>query len=163
MQILRSDRPQSAVSSSGPRPLLLIAEDNPDDQLLLQRALRKAAVVAEVRWAKDGLEAKTILEETLRVGGRLPACIVTDLKMPLMDGFELLAFVKSDPDLRSLPVVVLSTSMRQEDLRRAYALGANSYLVKPSTFEALLGVAAALGSWWAGTNSGLNPRGISPA
>src|SRR5690348_14386261 len=82
-----------------PGPLLLVVEDSPDDWFLFDRALRKSGLNATAQWVKQGMEAQSFLQEAIRAGSDLPVCIISDLKMPIMDGFEFLRFIRSDPVL----------------------------------------------------------------
>ena len=140
------------------RPVvILMADDDEDDRRLAQDALRKSHLSNEVRTVGDGEE----LLEYLRRQGRYaegldaqgldaprPGLILLDLNMPRMDGREALAEIKADPALRSIPVVVLTTSQADEDICRAYEIGANSFISKPVTFEGLVSVMSAIGQYW---------------
>lgn len=128
---------------------ILMAEDDPDDRVLLEQALRVAGVGNPLAFVEDGEE---LLEYLLRRGrfaqAPRPAVILLDLNMPRMDGREALAEVKAHPDLRAIPVIVLTTSSTPRDVEVCYALGANSFVTKPATFEALVNLARALDAWW---------------
>jgi CheY-like chemotaxis protein len=134
------------------QPTVLIAEDNQDDFLLLERAFRKADILATLRWARDGSEARAYLVGdggfADRVANPIPSLILADLKMPRMDGFELLAWVRSRTLLRRIPFVVLTSSSQNPDINRAYDMGANSYLVKPGKFEDLMHLSRSLRVYW---------------
>src|SRR5579862_528893 len=123
-------------------PTVLIAEDSHDDYFLIQRAFQRAEIQAELRWVKDGTEAKAYFTGegvfVDRAAYPLPVLVLADLKMPRMSGFELLSWVRAQPDLRRIPIVVLTSSSQNPDVNRAYDMGANSYLVKPGKFEDLL-------------------------
>ena len=116
------------------RPLLLLVDDNPDDVTIALRAIRRAGLSVDVHTLGDGREAL----EALNLDGNgpsrrvplAPQVIFLDLSMPQVDGFEVLRRLRSAAQTRSIPVVVVSSSERPEDVRRSYALGANSYLVK---------------------------------
>jgi CheY-like chemotaxis protein len=127
--------------------IVLIAEDNQDDFFLVQRAFRRADIPVELKWVKDGSEAKAYLSDIGRMQPA-PALILADLKMPRMDGFELLTWVRSNPSLRRIPFVVLTSSSQNPDINRAYDMGANSYLVKPSRFEELMSLSQGLKDYW---------------
>jgi CheY-like chemotaxis protein len=131
---------------------VLIAEDNPDDFLLLERAFRRADIRAALRWVRDGSEAQAYISGKAEYADRtqypLPSLILADLKMPRMDGFELLTWVRSKSDLRRIPVVMLTSSSQGPDINKAYDMGANSYLVKPGKFEDLIHLSQQLKSYW---------------
>jgi CheY-like chemotaxis protein len=130
------------------KKVVLIAEDNQDDFFLIQRAFRRADIPVELMWVKDGSEAKSYLDGIARSKEPIPALILADLKMPRMDGFELLSWVRSNSNLRRLPFVVLTSSSQSPDINRAYDMGANSYLVKPSRFEDLMSLSQGLKDYW---------------
>jgi two-component system response regulator len=113
-------------------PVLLLIEDDVDHVDVITRALRKAGVAAEVRVVRDGQEAIDTLglDGPSRDSGALPRVVFLDLKMPRVDGWEVLRRLRSSPRTARLPVVVVSGSDRREDIERSYALGANSYLLK---------------------------------
>jgi CheY-like chemotaxis protein len=133
---------------------ILLADDDPDDRLMCREALAESRLANELHTVADGEE----LIEYLRHTGRYappagnpaprPGLILLDLNMPRKDGREALAEIKSDPSLRSIPVVVLTTSKAEEDVYRSYDLGVNSFITKPVTFAALVDVMAALGRYW---------------
>lgn len=116
------------------RPLLLLVDDNPDDVMIALRAIRRAGLPVEVQTLGNGREALEALDlddnGSPRRAPLEPQVIFLDLRMPLVDGFEVLRRLRSAPQTRSIPVVMVSSSERPEDVRRSYALGANSYLVK---------------------------------
>lgn len=116
------------------RRLVLVVEDNADDVLLLQRAFQKAELVNPIQVLTDGQQAVEYLTGEGKYSDRdlypLPAVILVDLKLPKLSGFELLARLREYPDLRRIPTVVLTSSREHRDVREAYELGANSYIVK---------------------------------
>jgi len=132
--------------------LILMADDDPDDCLLAQRALEQNLVVNPIRFVSNGVE----LMDYLRRQGRFtnpalsprPSLILLDLNMPMMDGREALKEIKSDPDLKSIPVVVLTTSKAEEDILRSYSLGANSFITKPINYETLVEIMKELKRFW---------------
>jgi len=128
---------------------ILLVEDNPDDEALTKRALKTNNIQNEVVVARDGAAA---LEYLLADGEELPAVVLLDLKLPKVDGLEVLREIKSDPRLRELPVVVLTSSREHADLLRAYELGANAYVVKPVDFEQFQEAVRQLGLFWAVLN-----------
>jgi CheY-like chemotaxis protein len=121
---------------------ILHVEDDPNDTLLLEHACRKAGVVFDVQAVNDGDQAIAYLRGLNDFSDRmkypLPSLILLDLKMPRVSGFDVLAWLQSDESLCQLPVVVLTSSNHDADVKRAYDLGAKSYLVKPVGFEALV-------------------------
>ncbi len=136
-----------------PMPItILMADDDPDDRLLTADALKEARLINDIRFVENGVE----LLEYLRRQGRFsapadaprPGLILLDLNMPKMDGRTVLKQLKQDPDLRTIPVVVLTTSKDDEDVYRSYDLGVNSYIVKPVTFEALVDILQTLEKYW---------------
>ena len=127
---------------------ILLVEDSPDDVELTIRALRKARIAASVRVARDGAEALEDLlgdEAALAKGLRV---VLLDLKLPRLGGFEVLERIRREEATRALPVVVLSSSREECDVRRAYELGANSYVVKPVEFERFSDAVGEVGSYW---------------
>src|SRR4029077_14924495 len=116
---------------------ILIAEDDSDDAFLLMRAFGKAGITNPVDLVSDGQKAVNYLEELPRKKNLLPRLLVLDIKMPLLNGFDVLRWVRSQPGLKRLPVIVLTSSDEKKDINRAYDLGANSYLIKPPNLESL--------------------------
>ena len=133
-------------------PLIIYADDDPEDIFLIQNAFNESMFEGELRFVNNGEE----LMDYLRARGRYndpvlypkPDLILLDLNMPRMDGREALAEIKSDVKLRSLPIVIFTTSNREEDIVRSYELGANSYITKPMTFEGFIKITDALGKYW---------------
>jgi CheY-like chemotaxis protein len=138
--------------------VILLAEDNPDDVTLTLRALKKSKIMNEVVVAQDGVEALDYLFGTGKYAGRdtrvLPQVVLLDLKMPRMDGLEVLQRVRSDERTRLLPVVVLTTSSEDKDRVESYKLGANSYIRKPVNFEQFVDAVQKLGLYWLVLNEG---------
>lgn len=130
--------------------VIVIVEDDPDDRHLLTRAFRKAGTTVPLRFATDGDEAVALLHTMCDTPGEgiRPVVILLDLKLPRRSGFEVLDWLKAHPTLRSTPVVILTSSRQNADLTRAYALGANSYLVKPTKSQALQTLIAEVSSYW---------------
>ena len=126
---------------------ILLVEDNPDDEALTLRALKKNNISNEVIVAHDGVEAVKIL---LGNGNHHPppAIVLLDLKLPRMDGLEVLRRVRADPRTRLLPVVILTTSKEEQDLINGYELGANSYIRKPVDFAQFTEAVRQLGLYW---------------
>lgn len=115
-------------------PYILLAEDSDDDTFFTRRCLAAAGIELELRRCSDGLEVCDALK---KCGDDLPLAIVVDLKMPLMDGFETLQWIRGQPAFSHLPVVVLSSSDMQQDVSRAQKLGCTEYLVKPHSLAEL--------------------------
>lgn len=132
-------------------PILLV-EDDPDDRLFFTRAAHKAGITRPVQAANDGQQAIDYLagagEFADRTRHPLPGLIVLDLKLPRATGFEVLEYVRGQPDLRSLIVVIMTSSQSEDDIAKAYGLGANGYLVKPSAPEKLLSLLLAIKEFW---------------
>jgi CheY-like chemotaxis protein len=121
---------------------ILHVEDDPNDTLLLEHACKKAGVVFDLQAVSDGDQAMAYLRGLNDFSDRtkypLPKLILLDLKMPRVSGFDVLSWLRSDNSLKQVPVVVLTSSNHDADIKRAYDLGAKSYLVKPVGFEALV-------------------------
>ena len=124
---------------------LLVVEDNPADLRLLREALRESPRDLRCREVRDGLEA---MEALAQPAADLPRVVLLDLNLPRMDGREVLARMKGDPLLRRIPVVVLSSSSEARDVRGAYELHANAYLVKPSDFGAFRQLVRTFEEFW---------------
>ncbi len=128
--------------------VILLIEDDPNDVILMQRAITKGKVLNPLQVVSDGEQAIHYLEGKGIYADReqfpLPVLILLDLKLPRKDGFEVLEWIKSRSDLASVPMVILTSSERSEDIQRAYDLGANSYLVKPVDTEDLVKLFATL-------------------
>jgi len=127
---------------------LLIADDDPDDRFMILRALRRCRETLAVHAVRDGVEVMEQLQALRAAGQPLPRLLLLDLNMPRMDGREVLAALKADAGLRSLPVVVLTTSVEAEDLKRAYADGATSFISKPDGFAQLVTTMRTLVDHW---------------
>jgi len=133
----------------------LVVEDESADALLLRRALERKADNVAVEIVDDGNKALSHLRsaKTGQAGSvPMPSCIILDLKLRTVDGFSVLTEVKQDDQTRRIPVVVLTSSSDQNDVRHAYDLGANSYIVKPVEFSDLSHIAEKIVSYWGGTN-----------
>ena len=134
---------------------ILLAEDNPNDVELTLDALAEYNLANEVVVTRDGAEALDYLymrgDYKMRTAGN-PAVVLLDLKMPRVDGLEVLKQIKSDPDLKTIPVVVLTSSHEEKDLVASYKLGTNAYVVKPVDFKEFVVAIKELGSFWAVLN-----------
>ena len=131
---------------------LLLVEDNPEDLELALRALRQANLANHVQVARDGAEALDFIFGEGDHAGRPiaegPKLILLDLKLPKIDGLEVLKRIKSDPRTQMIPVVVLTSSQEQRDVVAGYKLGVNSYIVKPVNFEQFVEAVRAVGLYW---------------
>lgn len=131
---------------------MLLAEDDPNDVLLFERSVVKSGVGAWLHVARNGEEAIEYLKGEGDYGDRsmhpLPRLVVTDLKMPRVNGFELLEWLKEHEQCRFVPTIVLSSSNDPKDIQRAYELGVNCYLVKPQTFDELSEVIRMMLGFW---------------
>ena len=134
---------------------LVLVEDNPMDLELALHALRHAQLTNRIEVARDGAEALALLARLREGAATRPRVILLDLKLPLVSGLEVLAQIKQDPLLRSIPVVVLTSSREDPDISEAYRLGANSFIVKPVDFEQFSEVIRLLGMYWVLTNQPL--------
>lgn len=132
--------------------IILLVEDNPDDVDLTLRALKKNNITNKVIIAKDGVEALDYLHGTGMYVGRdvkeLPVVIMLDLKLPKMNGLEVLRNIRQDELNRLIPVVILTSSAEQEDVVEGYKFGANSYIRKPVDFEQFVEAVKILGLYW---------------
>ncbi|MDD5207844.1 MAG: response regulator [Elusimicrobiales bacterium] len=130
---------------------LLLVEDNEDDVLIAQRAFQEFKFISAVAVARDGQEALDMLTASGSKGGQKPlrpSIILLDITLPLMDGIALLKRLKADPALRAIPVVMLTTSSRHEDMVRSYENGAASYITKPASLEEFLELARKFEQYW---------------
>ena len=145
---------------------ILLVEDNPKDIELTLAALEHHRLANGVVVARDGVEALDYLRCTGKFNGRepdLPVLMLLDLKMPKMDGLEVLRVVKQDSGLRSVPIVVLTSSREEQDIVESYNVGVNAYVVKPVEFEGFLEVVRQLGLFWVVLNQSPNGGMISRA
>jgi len=140
------------MKTEGKMITILLADDDPDDRKLTQDAFEENRLANNLHCVEDGEE----LMEYLHRGGKyshlngeaLPGLILLDLNMPRKDGREALKEIKADPELRRIPIVVLTTSKAEEDILRTYDLGVNSYVTKPVTFKSLVELVKILGRYW---------------
>ncbi len=132
--------------------IILLVEDNADDEALTLRALRKNNIANEVVVARDGVEALDFLFATGKYAGRetkkMPAVTLLDLKLPKVDGLEVLRRIRGDPRTKLLSVVVLTSSKEESDMINSYGLGCNSYIRKPVEFEKFVEAVRHLGLYW---------------
>ena len=131
---------------------ILMADDDEDDRLLTQDALAESRVLNELFFVEDGVELLEYLERkgkfSEKENSHRPGLILLDLNMPRMDGREALQAIKANPNLKGIPVVILTTSKQEEDMVKGYDLGAASYITKPVTFEGLVELMQTLGKYW---------------
>lgn len=134
------------------KKVILLVEDNPRDETLTLRALKKANILNEVIVARDGVEALDYLFGTGTYAGRdtheIPQLVLLDLKLPKVDGLQVLEKLRADKQYKRLPVVVFTSSSEEEDLIKSYDLGANSYVRKPVDFEQFMEATRQLGLYW---------------
>ena len=134
------------------KKIILLVEDNPDDEALTLRALRKNNILNDVVVARDGVEALDYLFGTGSYAGRdtgnQPQLVLLDLKLPKIDGLEVLRRVRDNETTRTQPVVILTTSNEERDIVASYKLGANSYTRKPVDFEQFMDAVHQLGLYW---------------
>jgi two-component system response regulator len=137
---------------------ILLVEDNPNDAELTVRALRKSGIANQITVARDGAEALDFLfcrgDHDSRDPANRPALILLDLKLPKVDGVEVLRAIKLDEQLKTIPIVVLTSSKETRDLQECYRLGVNSYVVKPVEFDQFSETVKQLGLYWMVLNSG---------
>lgn len=134
---------------------ILLVEDNPLDAELTMTALKSGKVANKITWVKDGEEALEYLFRTGRYAHRTdmqPRLVFLDLKMPKVDGIEVLKAVKSNESTRRIPVVVMTSSQEESDVAKTYDLGVNSYVVKPMDFNTLAEVTCKAGYYWLAIN-----------
>jgi two-component system response regulator len=131
---------------------IILIEDSPDDAELTMRSLKKSNVVNDILWLKDGEEA---LHYLLRKGEyaereviKKPKLILLDLKLPKVSGIEVLEVIKKNEDLKTIPVVIMTSSRENKDLERCYQLGVNSYVVKPINFNKFMNLANEVSMYW---------------
>jgi two-component system, response regulator len=138
-----------------PSGYVLLADDNPTDAELTIRALEIGGVAQQIIWVQDGEAALHFVFRkgvyAQRAGGN-PRLMLLDLHMPKIDGLDVLAQIKTDPQTRSTPVVIMSSSDQESDMARSYALHANSYIVKPVDFRQFTDQVSLLGQYWTRVN-----------
>ena len=131
---------------------ILIADDDADDRMLIDDAFRESRLSNPLKFVENGEELLHYLRGQGKFAGRnmddMPKLILLDLNMPKMDGRTALKHLKADPELRRIPVVVLTTSKAEEDILRTYDLGVSSFITKPVTFQGLVDVVRALNTYW---------------
>ena len=152
------------MARSGKDPAILLVDDNPHDVVLLRLAFRRVGIIDPIKLVKDGVEAVRYLKgEGIyadRTAYPTATLMLLDLKMPKTSGFDVLRWVRAQPSLKQLSVVVMTGSTDNEDAQRAYQLGADSYLVKPTRFSDLVKITESLKRYCSvpGTGSGNQPK-----
>jgi CheY-like chemotaxis protein len=134
------------------KPLVLQVEDDPNDVFLFSRAFKKAQVDAELRAIEDGDQFVSFLAELATSGAPLPDLVLLDIKLPRKSGFEVLEWLRRHPTLKHIPVIMLTSSSQPLDVRRAYDLGANAYLVKPMDVDEIVRLLGTVRDFWLGAN-----------
>jgi len=131
---------------------ILLVEDDDNDATLVQMAFKKNAILNPVQWAKDGLEAVAYLNGDGAFANRqlypFPEVLILDLKMPRMGGLELLAWIRDHPEYRVIPTIIMTSSRMDADIEKAYNLGANTYMVKPASFDELARMVKSAHEYW---------------
>jgi len=137
---------------------ILVAEDDPTDAYFFERAFKRAGIPVTLHFVRDGQEAVDYLQGegqfTDRARHPLPQLVLLDLKMPRLDGFDVLEWVRKQPGLSGVLIVIFSSSDEPKDMNRAYGLGANSYLVKPHSMGELTALVGQFKKYWLGANDG---------
>lgn len=128
---------------------ILLVEDDQDDIFLTKKAFEKQSVINNLHVVQDGVDAMAFLrQEEEHADAPRPDIILLDLNLPTMDGDEVLEAIQDDPELRTIPVVVLTSSEAEEDIVRSYELNANAYLTKPVDFEGFVGIIESIDQFW---------------
>jgi two-component system response regulator len=159
---MAASTPASPAAQPAANPLILLVEDNPDDEALTLRALARGGIGPErVRIVRDGKEALDYLlrRDAAETSGHRepPAVVLLDLKLPKVDGLEVLRALRNDERTRQQPVVILTSSREEQDIARGYGFGANSYIRKPVDFSEFMEAVGQVGAYWTGLNE--RPRG----
>lgn len=132
--------------------VVLLVEDSPDDEMFTLRAFRRTLSLTSVVVARDGEDAANLLFGGSDREGAKPDLILLDLKVPKLDGFEVLRLIRNDERLKLVPVVVMSSSSEERDVNRSYTMGANSYIRKPVDYESYQDAIRQIGAYWLGLN-----------
>jgi two-component system response regulator len=141
-----------------PRSYILIAEDDADDRFLLETAFQECGFTDKLVFVENGIDLLKFLDEEKNRNGvdrKFPAFIILDLNMPKKDGREVLKELKENEEYKVIPVVIFTTTKNENEIRRCYELGANSYVVKPVNFEHLVKVIGQIRDYWFGISSPL--------
>ena len=131
---------------------ILLADDSEEDVFLLETALKEGRSTNPVQWVKDGTEVVAYLTGEGRYSDRrtfpFPELIILDVKMPRMSGLEVLEWMRDHPDFKVIPIIIMSSSGHESDVQRAYLLGANTYFIKPGSFDTLVRLVSTLHEYW---------------
>lgn len=127
---------------------ILLVDDNEGDILLTREALEEARIINRISIAYDGMQAIDLLKKAARVGGDMPDLILLDINLPKMNGTEVLSNIKTDPDLKRIPVIILTTSSSEKDILASYENYANCYITKPVDLERFMDVVRTIEDFW---------------
>jgi len=127
---------------------ILLVDDNEGDILLTREALEEARIINKISIAYDGIEAIDLLKKSVRVAGTMPDLILLDINLPKMNGTEVLSIIKTDPDLRRIPVIMLTTSSSEKDILSSYNNYANCYITKPVDLDRFMDVVRTIEDFW---------------
>ena len=127
---------------------ILLVDDNEGDILLTREALEEARIINQISIAYDGIQAIDLLKKSARVAGTMPDLILLDINLPKMNGTEVLSTIKSDPDLRRIPVIMLTTSSSEKDILASYNNYANCYITKPVDLDRFMDVVRTIEDFW---------------
>ena len=140
------------MDRTGKAIIILYAEDDPEDRMLVKDAMEESRLANELDFVEDGEQLMDYLHRrgkyTELSNAPLPGLILLDLNMPKKDGREALEEIKANPNLRRIPIVVLTTSKAEEDILRTYDLGVNGFIIKPVTFESLVSIMKTVSKYW---------------
>lgn len=140
------------MGRKGEDVIILYAEDDPEDRMLVEDAMEESRLANEMHFVEDGEELMDYLHRRGKYTGLsdkpLPGLILLDLNMPKKDGREALVEIKADPDLKRIPIVVLTTSKAEEDILSTYDLGVSGFIIKPVTFESLVSLLKTVSKYW---------------
>ena len=127
---------------------ILLVDDNEGDILLTREALEEARIINKISIAYDGIQAIDLLKKSTRVAGTMPDLILLDINLPKMNGTEVLSIIKNDPDLRRIPVIMLTTSSSEKDILASYNNYANCYITKPVDLDRFMDVVRTIEDFW---------------
>lgn len=135
------------------QPLIVIAEDDPDDQFLFQTAFEENGLTVQIEFVNNGVELVSYLDSCngTEEHTNYPSLIILDLNMPKKDGREVLKEIKNHPTYKTIPVIIFTTTKNEMEVRRCYELGANSYIVKPVSFDGLINIIREIKNYWFNT------------
>ncbi len=132
---------------------ILLVDDDENDVLLIRMAFEKSGIRNPIHWARDGMEAVAYLNGEGAYSNResypFPKVLILDLKMPRMSGLELLKWIRDHPEFKVIPTIIMTSSRLEEDVKNAYSLGANTYMIKPASLDQLAKMVKAAHEYWA--------------